>query len=388
MRRVLGVLLVLVLLAAAVGAGWWASRATLTSQVPEEDAAGAGAASQVVWAEASQGSVGRSLPLSTTLLQPALPVAANSLAGVVTSVSPGEVDQGGVVYVVGATPVRVVEAGAPFWRDLALNSKGDDVTALQELLVDEGHLEGEADGDFGPVTQRAVKAWQKGQGREQTGVVPLGELVAVSDLPAVVQLGEGIVVGKTLAGGEDSVLAPTGVREFVLVVTAEQARLIPAEATVEITFEDHTWDAVIGGSELDEYGSTTFTLTAPDGGEVCGEECGVLPNDAQVTLRSRVVVVPEVSGTTVPAAAVRSRPGGGTYVVTAAGEVDVTVAGSGQGIAVIEPTGGELGPGTRVQVTGDGTAPAPAQPAPQQQPPSPAPGEGGEGDGAGSTQDG
>ncbi len=262
-RRALGVVLVLLLFAAAAGAGWWASRATLTSPVAE---ASGDQAAEVVWAEASTGSVGRSLPLSTTLRQPALPVAQNALVGVVTSVSPGEVAEGDVVYVVGETPVRVVEAEEPFWRDLARGVKGEDVKPLQRLLVGEGHLGGEPDGDFGWNTERAVKAWQKAQGLPQTGVVRLGELVAVTDLPAVVQLGEGVVVGKSLGGGEDSVLAPTGEREFVLVVTQEQARLIPAEATVEITFEDHTWSAVIAGSELDEFGSTTFTLTAPGGG--------------------------------------------------------------------------------------------------------------------------
>ncbi|MGO0576562.1 peptidoglycan-binding protein [Ornithinimicrobium panacihumi] len=385
LRRALGVLLVLGLMAAAAGAAWWAARATLTSSVPEDS--GAQGTAQVMWAQASEGSVGRSLPLSTTLRQPALPVAQNAVSGVVTSVSPGEVDEGDTVYVVGRTPVRVVQADTPFWRDLARGVKGEDVEPLQRLLIEQEHLTGEPDGDFGPATERAVRAWQKAEGREQTGIVPLGELVAVKDLPAVVQLGEGISVGRTLSGGEDAVLAPTGAREFVLVVTQEQARLIPAEATVEISFEDHTWDAVIAASTLDEYGSTTFTLSAPDGGEVCGDDCGALPNDAQVTLRSRVVVVPEVHGTTVPAAAVHTRPDGSAYVVTEAGEVEVTVRGSGQGVAVVE---GDLSPGTRVQVSGQGGAgQAPPQPAPQ---PAPQPGKGGDGgeggDGAVSTQEG
>jgi hypothetical protein len=210
-----------------------------------------------------------------------------------------------------------------------------------------------------------VKAWQKAQGREETGVVGLGELVAVRALPAAVQLGESIVVGRTLGGGEESVLAPTGQRQFVLVVTADQARLIPAEATVEISYEEHVWDAVIASTSQDEFGSTTFELMAPDGGEVCDPECGVLPNDSQVTLRSQVVIVPRVEGTTVPAAAVHTRADGSAYVITDAGEVDVAVRGSGQGVVVVEGEGVE--PGTRVQVTGGqgGGAPAPQQPAPE-----------------------
>lgn len=381
-RRSLGAFLVVLLVVAAAGAGWWASRATLTSAVPEEDAAGS-ASSQVVWAQATEGSVGRSLPLSTTLRQPAVPVAQNGLSGVVTSISPGEVDEGDTVYVVGDTPVRVVQGEEPFWRELARGAKGPDVEGLQRLLIEQGHLAGDADGDFGPGTERAVKAWQKAQGREQTGTVPLGELVAVPDLPAVVQLGESIVVGRTLGGGEDSVLAPTGQREFVLVVTQEQARLIPAEATVEISYEEHTWTGVIASSAQDEYGSTTFTLSAPDGEEVCDPECDVLPNDAQVTLRSQVVIVPRVEGTTVPAAAVHTRADRSAYVVTDGGEVEVTVAGSGQGVVVVEGAG--LGPGTRVQLVGGQGAPAPQQPAPQAPAPEPVDEQG---DDADSTQGG
>ena len=373
-RRALGGLLVLVLIAAAVAAGWWASRATLTSAAPEDTGAQDGA--QVVWAQATAGAVGRSLPLSTTLRQPALPVAQNGLAGVVTSVAPGEVGEGDVVYVVGDVPVRVVEGEAPFWRSLERGIKGSDVEVLQRLLVEEGHLDGEVDGDFGPATEDAVEAWQEEQDREETGVVGLGELVAVPALPAVVQLGESIVVGRSLGGGEDSVLAPTGQRQFVLVVTQDQSRLIPAETTVEISYEDYIWDAVIASTSQDEFGSTTFELSATDGGEVCGEECGALPNDPQVTLRSQVVIVPRVEGTTVPAAAVHTRADGSAYVITEAGEVGVVVRGSGQGVAVIEGDG--VDPGARVQVTGGqgGGAPAPQQPAPQQ----PAPDDG-EGDG-------
>ncbi len=94
----------------------------------------------------------------------------------------------------------------------------------------------------------------------------------------------------------------------------------------------------------------------------------MLPNDAQVTLRSDVVIVPKVEGTTVPAAAVRTPPDGTAYLVTQEGEVEVGVRGSGQGVAVVDG----VEPGTRVQVLGgtQGVQPAPAQPEPE-----PAPGD-------------
>ncbi len=350
----------LVALAVAAGAGWWAARATLEPQTQAQESA----APDVVWAEATTSSVGRSLPLSTTLRQPARTVASNAVAGVVLSTSPGDVEQGSVIYDVAGTPVRVVEGEVPFFRELARDVEGDDVAQLQQALIDLDYLDGEADGDFGWRTEGAVEDWQGDLGLEDTGTIPLGRLVAVDRLPTVIQLGESIVRGATLGGGEESVLAPTGEQHFVLVVTQDQARMIPAEATVDVTYADQSWEAVIAGSEQDEFGNTEFELVAPDGGPVCGDDCDILPGDAQVTLRSEIVIVPRIEGTAVPAAAVHTRADGSAYVITESGETEVTVRGTGGGIAIVE--GIEVG--TQVQALA-GTVPAPApQPAPEAPP--------------------
>lgn len=353
-------LVCLLALAVAAGGGWWAARATLEPQTQAQEAA----VPEVVWAQATISSVGRSLPLSTTLRQPARTVASNVLPGVVLSTSAGEVEQGSAIYDVAGTPVRVVEGEVPFYRDLARNLEGGDVAQLQQALIDLGHLEGSADGDFGWRTERAVKAWQKELGQPQSGTVPLGEVVAVDRLPTVVQLGESIVRGATLGGGEESVLAPTGEQQFVLVVTQDQARMIPAEATVDVTWQDQRWQAVIASSEQDEFGNTEFELVAPDGGPVCGDACDTLPGDAQVTLRSEIVIVPRIEGTAVPASAVHTRADGTAYVVTESGETEVTVRGSGGGIAIVEG----IDVGTQVQALA-GTTPAPTpQPVPEAPP--------------------
>lgn len=312
-------------------------------------------------------SVGRSLPLSTTLRQPARTVATNGLSGVVLDTAAGEVEQGSIIYDVAGTPVRVVEGEVPFYRDLARKLEGDDVAQLQQVLIDLGHLEGSADGGFGWRTERAVKAWQKELGQRQTGKIPLGELVAVDRLPTVVQLGESIVRGATLDGGEESVLAPTGEQQFVLVVTQEQARMIPAEATVEVIWQEQVWQAVIAGSEQDEFGNTEYELAAPDGGPVCGDVCDSLPGDAEVTLRSEIVIVPRIEGTAVPASAVHTRADGTAYVVTESGETTVTVAGSGGGIAIIEG----IDVGTQVQALDGATSGQTPQPAPEPPPSTP-----------------
>lgn len=57
---------------------------------------------------------------------------------------------------------------------------GDDVTQLQEFLLSQGHNDKErlkVDGIFGNRTARAVKAWQKAHGFEETGRITARELV-------------------------------------------------------------------------------------------------------------------------------------------------------------------------------------------------------------------
>ena len=55
-------------------------------------------------------------------------------------------------------------------RVLKKGHKGDDVKALQILLNGLGYECGEADGDFGSKTAKALKAFQKKEGLEQDGV--------------------------------------------------------------------------------------------------------------------------------------------------------------------------------------------------------------------------
>ena len=50
-------------------------------------------------------------------------------------------------------------------------NRGDSVREVQEMLISLGYLDGEADGIFGPKTERAVQAWQKDNGLETTGMV-------------------------------------------------------------------------------------------------------------------------------------------------------------------------------------------------------------------------
>lgn len=337
----------LILLAVIVigGTGWWAGRATLgDAQVEQPEP------TEPVWGTAARASVGRSLPLSTTVRQPFRPIAVNGLDGIVTTVNPGERAQGEVVYTVGEVPVRLVQAPQPFHRSLSNGSSGVDVTALQQLLAHLGHFSGEADGIFGQSTTAAVQAWQKSESRPTTGIVELGELIAVAVLPTTVTLGQDIRVGNRVEGGEDAVLAPSGERDFVLVVNSSQAELIPQDSAVEITFEELRWQASIGEVRLTPESQTEFLLIGTGGAPVCGEECSQLPAAEELVLRSQVVVVPPVEGIGVPVAAVRTRPDGSSLVETDNGSLEVAVRGSGQGIAIVDG----VPEGTRVKLSDEG----------------------------------
>jgi len=56
---------------------------------------------------------------------------------------------------------------------LSKGSKGSDVKAIQERLIEMGYLKGSADGDYGNKTVNAVSAFQEAAGLEVNGVADL-----------------------------------------------------------------------------------------------------------------------------------------------------------------------------------------------------------------------
>lgn len=307
---------------------------TLEESPLAEDSAVAGP----VTAEVVSASVGRSMTLGVTVRQPLETVAVNHLDGVVTAVGGGEISAGDVIYEVADTPVAAVQGERPFYRDLVQGDSGEDVAQLQQALVDLGHMNGDPDARFGAGTAAAVRAWQEELGLPRSGTIPLGQLVALPSLPAAVSVHEEIVPGSRLGGGEPAVRAPSGQQAFVLTLAANQQSLVPVGASVMIPYQDTEWEAVVASSAVDtEFGQLEMELTAPDGGAVCGQDCTLLPADETFSILSTVIAVPPVEGPGVPAAAVHSRVDASTYVVLADGtERDVTVLGTGQGLAIVE----------------------------------------------------
>ena len=331
-------------IALVAGAGGWAIGATVVGG----GGASAPESGQSVWAPATKSSIGSALNLGATVKQPLQTVASNHLAGVVTAVSPGETRQGGRIYAVAGNPVFAAQGKMPFYRDIGPGSTGTDVRQVEDMLKATGHFTGTPDQGYDSATATAIKKWQSATGQKADGSIPLGRLVAIASLPGQVRLAEAIAPGRQLAGGEDAVQAASGERTFAMGLTAEQAALIPQDSAIELTHGKNTWKAVIAQTATEETGGITHTLGAPDGGPVCGATCAELPSGSSLTLRAKVVVVPEATGIGVPAAAITTDPSGGTSVTTESGSTPVTVLASGKGITIVEG----LEAGTKVRVNG------------------------------------
>lgn len=327
--------------AIAAGATGWAIGATLV---------GGGAATdqveQSIWIQAEDSSIGSALNLSTTVKQPVRVVASNHLTGVVSAVDTGEKKSGDKLYSVSGKDVHVIQGSTPFYQDIAPKSSGQNVKQVEAFLKSLNFFTGTPDSSYDAGTARAIKAWQTSTGQKPDGVIELGRMVAISSLPAQIDLSEAISPGKQLAGGEDAVMAASGKRTFTLSLTAEQAAMIPQDSVVEVQHEKSIWKSVIAQTSNEDTGNIVHTLSAQDGGEVCGAQCTELPSGSNVTLRSKVIVVPATSGIGIPAAAITTDPSGQTQVTTESGPTHVKVLASGQGIVIVDG----LEAGTKVRV--------------------------------------
>lgn len=350
MKRTFGWIVALVVV---VAVSVWAGRATLSPSGPIEKAA----LDSPILADVVSTSVGTSIPVGVTLSQPYELLSSNHLQGVVTAIGKTtSVKEGGLLYTVAGVPVHVVQGVGPFYRALSRGTVGQDVKQLQDALRRLGYSRGAATGEFGTSTQRAVMAWQRTSGSTVDGTVELGELVAAPVLPTSVRLGQSIKPGAVLGGGEEAVLARTGVQLFTVVLAQEQAGRIPSDATFEVRHRELTWEAVGSSRRAGEGGETVIALEAPGGGPVCGKLCSQLPPDEVVSLAGEAVTVPEVTGPAVPASAVRTDEVGRTYVNLPGGDrALVQVVATGRGLAIVDG----VRPGDVVVVAPRGSGQAP-----------------------------
>ena len=76
--------------------------------------------------------------------------------------------------------IMLLTTHAYAFTELTKGCKGDEVVALQEILINQGYLSGKADGNFGKMTETAVLAFQKANGIPETGIVDEATQMAIN----------------------------------------------------------------------------------------------------------------------------------------------------------------------------------------------------------------
>lgn len=191
------------------------------------------------------------------------PVSVPGRPGIVTALpQPGEeISVGEALYEVNGRPVVAIRGDRPFWRELSYGmSDGADVLQLKQALIDLGFGEDlSADETFTWETEQAIAAWQGSLGMEETGVVELGDVVAVNSevirvATVTAELGDDAGMGALTWTGT----ALTGKTEL----TQDQSQQIGSGTAVTITLPGG--DEVPGkvtaidpGGQMQEDGGTT-----------------------------------------------------------------------------------------------------------------------------------
>lgn len=337
-RRVLSVSgLVVLMLAVGVAVGWAAASVFAPHPVLNE--------STYTLVTVEPGSVKSSMTVNAYAVWSRTPITSNSAAGTVTKVGVTTADPvtaGDTLYWVDLKPVVVLPGVVPAFRTMQEGSKGEDVAQLQAFLIAHKYLQASPKGTWDETTTAGVRAWQKKAGMDVDGVVDTGEVVFVPSLPARLVFDDGVIrVSGRLSGGEDAIFQLASKPEFTLPVSDSQAALMPVGSRVEVRNPDGgTWQAWIIDQSQSDPGLVTLALSgsADSNTSVCGNECGMVPGDADgVLLRSQVITVEETNGLVVPSAAVMTTPDGKTALIDANGTVlPVTVLAGAKGMTVIE----------------------------------------------------
>lgn len=302
----------------ALGVGLLAGRAAFAPPSVERDTV-------VATYTVVEATVGQSSTFAARAVWPTVDLAAGAADGTVTTVditAGQQVTQGQVLYTVGLRPVVAARGEVPAFRDLGEGMAGRDVTQLQQLLIGAGHLSGKADGKFTARTTRAVRAWQRALGVEQTGTVLAGDVVYVPQLPARLLLTDDVRVGAVVGAGSVTVRSVGDAPQISLSVSGS-ADVPPVGTPVTVTFADLTWEGVVGElrSPTETVPETTAVLQAPDGGPLCGQTCDQVPLEvAPGSIVAHVVRVASATGPVVPVAALGTAGDGSVFVLDQAGD--------------------------------------------------------------------
>ena len=304
-----------------------------------------------VLVSAENGEVGQSMSTVVTARWPARRVAVNQSTGTVTRlpVTRGErVDAGDVLYRVDERPVVVLKGAVPAFRPLSAGAVGADVTQLTRFLAAKNYLDA-ATSTYSPAVQRAVRAWQRSMGVEQTGRLNRGDVIFVKSLPVRVALDPRFAVGALLSAGAPAIEALSSAPTFTAQYSDFQAKQISEGMPVEIESRSSRWSGALGVPSVAADGTVTAAVVPTDDDALCGKQCKEVPLRGTLQMKGTTEVQKTLRGVVVPSAALVTDSDGSTAVITADGQRSkVTVRGRARGMAVIDG----LAAGTAVRVPG------------------------------------
>ena len=179
-----------------------------------------------------------------------------------------EISVGQAVYEVNGRPVIALRGDRPFWRALSEGmSNGADVQQLEQALTDLGFgADLTVDTEFTWYTAEAVEAWQESLGLEGTGVVELGDIVAIP--AASIRISAVTAALGDQAGPGSLSYTSTALRVVAKLTDAQAREILPATAVI-VTLPD--------GTEL----SATIVSIDP-GGEPDGDNGETTPASATI----------------------------------------------------------------------------------------------------------
>lgn len=302
-----------------------------------------------LYARAQLGSVEESVPLRINAVWEPAGMENNQSAGTVTSIdieSGVLVASGDVLYSVDLRPVFAAVGGTPSFRALALGIKGQDVVQLQNHLRESGHFHALADGDFGTVTQDAVRRWQRSNGQPDDGMVLPGDVLYFDQLPAHVTLAtEAPRVGEKVSGGEPMMQALSPRPSFSAPTTASQSGMMPDDTVVTVESPVGEWIGRIASRTWEDDGSVRLHVEGNEDGSLCGDQCATLSTTSPSQLKARAITVPRAEGVLIPSVAIMSTASGDTAVVDRTGKrtrVSVLASSRGQSVVAGISTGLEV----------------------------------------------
>ena len=186
------------------------------------------------------------------------------------------------------------------FRELARNNRGEDVKTFQNALIQMGYMSGTADGDYGGVSEQAVKDAQGALGLEKTGIAsPMFQMLLISLTQPVVTFKSNAtpqnpfaaIEGKTEADLEK--FAELGLKldyddiDGVGIISDGTVVRYSVPTTAEIdnrTFEVHFGLSVVEGQDGKMNIAPVATLTCSGVQRPIMQQLTIKSGDARVTL--------------------------------------------------------------------------------------------------------